>query len=188
MSEQEEYRHLRKLRKGNEESFRWIYTKYFKVIYLYCHKLIGVEALTKDATSEVFITLWKKRKIVLSNQSLQPFLYRIAKFTAYNYLKKIANDNQLQQQFLEQHSVVHGRNGEQLLIEKEELATINDLIETLPPKRRAIFKMRYFEGKGNQAIAEQFQISIHTVKVHLVKARRHLKKQLVMHRDDIFHF
>ncbi|WP_205127800.1 sigma factor-like helix-turn-helix DNA-binding protein [Okeania hirsuta] len=33
------------------------------------------------------------------------------------------------------------------------------MVETLPPQRRAIFKMRYFEGKDNKKIAEQMQIS-----------------------------
>ena len=56
-------------------------------------------------------------------------------------------------------------------------------METLPPQRKAIFKMRYFEGKDNSKIAEQMQISINTVKVQLVKARRHLKQQLALNPD-----
>jgi DNA-directed RNA polymerase specialized sigma24 family protein len=45
--------------------------------------------------------------------------------------------------------------------------------------------MRYFEGMDNKSIAKQLQISSNTVKVHLVKARQHLKQHLSCH-DDIY--
>ena len=70
------------------------------------------------------------------------------------------------------------------MIEKEQLEAISKLVETLPPKRKTIFKMRYFEGKDNGTIAEQMHISINTVKVHLMKARHHLKQQIAMSDDN----
>ncbi len=179
----EEYRHLCALKNGNQDSFKWIYTRYLQVIFLYCKKLIGVEALAEEATSEVFVTLWKKRSIIRTDQSVRAFLYRIAKFKAYDYLKKIATDKQLEEQFLLSHSVFSVSSGERLLIQKEQLEAISKLVDTLPPKRKTIFKMRYFEGKDNRTIAEQMQVSINTVKVHLVKARHHLKQQIALSDD-----
>lgn len=171
------------LKNGEQGSLEWIYAKYFQVVFLYCKKLIGITVLAEEATSEVFLTLWEKRSIITTNQSIQPFLYHIAKVKAYDYLKKIATDQRLQQQFLLVHSSGNSKSGEHLLIEKEQLEAISKLVETLPPQRKAIFKMRYFEGKDNSKIAEQMQISINTVKVQLVKARRHLKQQLALNHD-----
>lgn len=183
MLEREEYRHLSALIDGDQHSFKWVYAKYFQVVFLYCKKLIGIEVLAEEATSEVFITLWNKRSIIDVGQCVQPLLYRIATFKAYDYLKKIANDKHLQDQFLLSHSAFNFKSGERLLIEKEELEAINKLVETLPPQRKAIFKMRYFEGMDNKAIAKQLQISSNTVKVHLVKARQYLKQNLPLHND-----
>ena len=180
----EEYRHLSALKNGDQVSFKWVYTKYFPVIFLYCKKLIGIEVLAEEATSEVFITLWKKRSIIRTDQSVQSFLYRIAKFKAYDFLKKIANGKHLQEQFLFSHNASNSKSGEHLLIEKEQLEAISELVETLPPKRKTIFKMRYFEGKDNSAIAEHMHISTNTVKVHLVKARRHLKHRIALNDDS----
>lgn len=171
------------LKKGDQSSLEWIYGKYFQVIFLYCKKLIGIEVLAEEATSEVFLTLWEKRAIITTDQSIQPFLYHVAKVKAYDCLKKIANDQRLQKQFLSSHSTGNSKSGEHLLIEKEQLEAISKLVETLPPQRKAIFKMRYFEGKDNRKIAEQMQISINTVKVQLVKARRHLKQHLALDHD-----
>lgn len=179
----EEYRHLSALKNGDENSFKWVYAKYFQVIFVYCKKLIGIEVLAEEATSEVFVTLWKKRTIINTNQSVQPFLYRIAKFKAYDCLKKIATDKELQAQFLLSHNTFDFKSGERLLIEKEQLEAINKLVETLPPQRKTIFKMRYFEGLDNMTIAKQLKISSNTVKVHLVKARQHLKQHLSFLND-----
>ena len=171
------------LKNGDENSFKWVYAKYFQVIFVYCKKLIGIEVLAEEATSEVFVTLWKKRTIINTNQSVQPFLYRIAKFKAYDCLKKIATDKELQAQFLLSHNTFDFKSGERLLIEKEQLEAINKLVETLPPQRKTIFKMRYFEGLDNMTIAKQLKISSNTVKVHLVKARQHLKQHLSFLND-----
>lgn len=181
----EEYRHLSALKNGDQNSFKWVYTTHFRVIFLYCKNLIGIEVLAEEAASEVFITLWKKRSIINAGQPVKHFLYRIAKFKAYDYLKKISADKQLQEQFLLSHTASIGKSGERLLIEKEQLEAINKVVETLPPKRKTIFKMRYFEGKDNSTIAEQMHISTNTVKVHLVKARHHLKQHLAV-KDDNF--
>lgn len=181
----EEYRHLSALKNGEQSSLEWIYAKYFQIIFLYCKKLIGIEVLAEEATSEVFLTLWEKRSIISTDKSIQAFLYHIAKVKAYDHLKKIANDQRLQEQFLLSHRAGRSKSGEHLLIEKEQLEAINKLVETLPPQRRAIFKMRYFEGKDNKKIAEQMQISTNTVKVQLVKARRHLKEHLAFKHDHL---
>ena len=181
---EEEYRHLSALKNGDQNSFKWVYTTHFRVIFLYCKKLIGIEVLAEEATSEVFVTLWNKRSIISTDQPIKPFLYRIAKFKAYDYLKKISTDKQLQEQFYLSHTASKCKSGERLLIEKEQLEAINKLVETLPPRRKTIFKMRYFEGKDNGTIAEQMHISTNTVKVHLVKARHHLKQQLAVTDDN----
>jgi len=67
------------------------------------------------------------------------------------------------------------KNGEVLIIEKEQLMQLNEIIETLPPMRLVVFKLRYFEGLDNGKIADQLGISINTVKVHLAKARLYLR-------------
>lgn len=139
--------------------------------------------MAEEATADVFITLWKKRSIIDPNQDVKAFLYKVAKDTAWNYLKKIANDKRLEQEYVEHFVLlsqsIELKNGEQLYIEKEQLSAIQEIIETLPPKRLQIFKLRYFEGLNNQEISQQIGVSINTVKTHLLKARLYLREKLL---------
>ncbi len=139
--------------------------------------------MAEEATADVFIVLWKKRTIIKPKLPIQAFLYKIARDTAYNYLKKIAADARLKQQYLENYPIVDLENGEVLFLEKEQLELISQVIETLPPKRLEVFKMRYFQGLDNKKIAEKLGISINTVKVHLAKSRLYLKEKIAQEKE-----
>ena len=183
MHQENTYHNLVALKNGDAKSFKWIYAQYHSLIYYYCLKFIQQEMLAEEATADVFITLWKKRTIINPNLPIEAFLYKIAKDTAYNYLKKIANDTRLRQQYLENYPILELKNGEVLFLEKEQLAQVEKVIETMPPKRLAIFKLRYYEGLDNTKIVAQLGISINTVKVHLAKARLYLKEQLPLQQE-----
>lgn len=178
MPAEQEYRHLKALQRGNQESFHWLYDEYKEVIYYYCLKFIRIENIAEEATADVFITLWKKRLVIDPNRTIAPLLYKIAKDIAYNYLKRIASNERLKQIYLDRYPVIFTKNGESLFIEQERREEMHQIISTLPPTRKKIFKMRYYEGKDNQTIAELLNISPNTVKVHLTKARHHLKRHL----------
>ncbi|MDB4539489.1 sigma-70 family RNA polymerase sigma factor [Saprospiraceae bacterium] len=182
------YNQLEALKHGDSDILKVIYTQYHSVIYYYTLKFIQLETMAEEATADVFITLWKRRAVIDSNLPIQAFLYKIAKDMAYNYLKKIASANRLKQQYLENYPVLELKNGEALLLEKEKMTLISHVIETLPPKRLEIFKMRYYEGLDNNTIAKRLGISINTVKAHLAKARLNLKDKLSNEKELEFMF
>lgn len=172
------YQNLVELRNGDAQSFKMIYDNYHSTIYYYAYKFIQNESMAEEATADVFITLWKKRASVNPSLPVQALLYKIAKDTAYNYLKKIAANDRLKQEYLNNYPAIDLQNGEVLLLEKEQLFQVERVIESLPPKRLEVFKLRYYEGLDNSGIAQQLGISINTVKVHLAKARLYLKQQI----------
>ena len=139
--------------------------------------------MAEEATADVFITLWKKRTLIDPNLPIQAFLYKIAKDTAYNYLKKIAANDRLKQVYLKNYPLIDLKNGEVLFLEKEQLEQLNQIIETLPPKRLEVFKLRYHKGLDNNTIAQQLGISINTVKVHLAKSRLFLKERMSLDQE-----
>src|SRR5690625_1538266 len=55
-------------------------------------------------------------------------------------------------------------------------------INNLPPRRKEILERKYFQDQKNAQIAKEMDISIHTVKVQLYKARLHLRSMI--RKDD----
>ncbi len=165
-----------------------IYNQYHKQIYYYCLKLIRQDTVAEEATADVFIKLWEKRHIIDPDSPFSPLLYKIAKDIAYNYLKKIAANDRLKQVFLNNFPVGHYKDGEAILIETEAMEAIQTVVEKLPPKRREIYKLRYFEGMNNQAIAQQLNLSVNTVREQLARARRFLREHHSLSENSLLLF
>lgn len=179
MSMSTEHIHLEGLKIGNKTSFRAIYQLHHESIYFYCLRFLIQDSLAEEATADVFIKLWQKREIIDTSHTVAPFLFKLAKDIAYNYLRKIASDNRLKVAYLENYPLMDICDGEQSLIEQESMRELDKWIAQLPPKRRAIFKLRYEEELDYHTIAKRLDISPHTVKVQLVKARKFLKEHMM---------
>lgn len=59
---------------------------------------------------------------------------------------------------------------EQVLQYDELCLRIEQAIQTIPPQIRKVFLLNRFEGKKNNEIASELQISLKTVESHLTKA------------------
>ncbi len=178
MHESLKYRHLKGLKNGDRTSFRWIYDEYHALIYRYCFKFLRQKTLAQEATADVFIVVWQKRHLIVPDQPFTPLLFKIGKDIAYNYLKKISRNKTLIAHYLATVMDSHHENGETIFMEKEALEALQKAIEDLPPKRKKIFKLRYYEGLNNKDIAQKMQISINTVREQLAQARRFLKQYI----------
>lgn len=185
MQKEVKYYHLLAIRNGDKGSLRWLYDQYHKLIYHYCLKLVRQKALAEEATADVFITIWQKRHMINPEAPFDPLLYKIAKDLSYNYLKRIAANDRLKQAFLNSTPSAYSKNGEIILIETEAVGSIYAIVEKLPPKRKEIFKLRYFDGMNNQAIAEQLNISTNTVREHLARARKFLKENYDLNESGL---
>ncbi|MDW3648524.1 MAG: sigma-70 family RNA polymerase sigma factor [Bacteroidia bacterium] len=156
----------------------WLFEQYKVPIYHFCKSMLKIPELAEEVTADVFIKIWEKRSLINSEQSIRPFLYKIARDTTYTYLRKIASDERLRGKFLENYPIIDLENGETIFIKKEYASEVDHIIEGLPPQRKLIFRKRYFEGKDNPTIAQELQLSVHTVKSQLVKARGYVRQKL----------
>lgn len=173
------YQLLKDLKEGDTRCLEEVYRRYHPTIYLFACKIVKQEIIAEEVTADVFITLWNKRGIIDPKKPVQALLYKIARDIAYNYLKKIANDKRLQQQFIEKAASTTANE----LFEPEILNAFQDIVESLPSKRLKIFRLRYHDGMSNEKIAHDLGISINTVKVQLAKARLYLKQRMAVWKD-----
>ncbi|MEM6343643.1 MAG: RNA polymerase sigma-70 factor [Bacteroidota bacterium] len=183
MPERPEYKFLLQLKSGDKRGLEYVYSQYYGRIYAFCHRFFRQSQLTEEATADVFIKLWQRREQIDPALNILAFLFKIAKDISLNYLKKVARDDRLKSEYALRYLIDNAKSGEQQLIAQEELEIYLNMIDRLPPKRKAIFKMRYEESMDYQSIADRMNISPNTVKVQLIKARQYLKLQ-VLNREQ----
>lgn len=175
--------YLTLLKRGDSEGLSWVFERYKSPIMTFTTKFLKQPDLAEEATADVFIKIWEKRNIIDPSRGIKPLLYKIAKDITFNYLKKIASNERLKEKFLEFYQLADTNHGEKLYLKKEYTAQISNIVNDLPPQRRTIFKLKYFEGKNNQDIATQLNLSIHTVKSQLSKARFFVREKLQLNKE-----
>lgn len=166
------------LKNGNDTAIDAIFRSYYKLVCNSIYRIIPNPVLVEDLSQDVFYELWKKRKD-LKITSLKAYLNRAGRNKALNYLR----DQKIQTEdfetanltLKENYSVIHQ-------LERDEMQKIiNQAIETLPERCRAVFVLSRFEEMSYQEIADHLNISIKTVENQISKALKHLRNVLYPH-------
>jgi RNA polymerase sigma-70 factor (ECF subfamily) len=165
------------LKSGEHTAFVEIYERYWTVLYLHARKILRNEAEAEDVVQEMFSSLWLKRESISLKSTLSSYLYSSVRYKIFNQIehKKVISDYlKSLQQFIKEGELVT----EELYREKELAELIEKEIQALPPKMRQIFELSRKQYLSYKEIAEQLEISEHTVKSQVSNALRILKLKL----------
>jgi RNA polymerase sigma-70 factor (ECF subfamily) len=104
-----------------------------------------------------------------------------------DFLRKAAADSRLKQRIWNQLGQILNE-AEQHVAAKEYNQVIKDAIEQLPPQRKLIYQLHKEEGMNYQQIADELQISKHTVKNQLFSAVQSIRRFISRHVKIFFFF
>lgn len=165
------------LRSGDQIAFGEIYDRYWVVLFLHARNLLRENEEARDIVQELFTSLWLKAAQLETNTLLSAYLYKAVRNRVFDHLKhkKVVKDylNSLNE-FMEEGHV----QTDELIREKELAAIIDNEIKLLPPKMRAIFELSRKQHLSYQQIAEELDISEHTVKSQVSNALRILRTKV----------
>ncbi|TYR37477.1 RNA polymerase sigma-70 factor [Sphingobacterium phlebotomi] len=176
MDHSEEVKLLVALQSGSQAAFEQIYRKYSARIYLNVLKMVKSEGDARELLQDVFFKVWTKRELIDPDQSFRSYLYQIAKYTVYNFIRR----NNLEKQvyaYIRQHTDVEYSHIEEDLSYKESEIWLTKAIEQLPPQRRQVFTLCKIEGKSYSEVSELLGISPSTINDHIVKATKFIKER-----------
>lgn len=161
-------------------AFRFIYDAYKDKLFTYCLKFTKSAPDAQEVVQQSFIRLWEYRHRIDPDRPLDPYLYKIVRNCAFDYLRDVARTAQLKEDVALPPLYCYQ---EHTSPDYERIA--QEAIDTLPEKRQIIFRMSYDEGMSPQEIANTLRLSVHTVKSQLVKATKTLR-WLVLQRAGTY--
>ncbi|MBT9189482.1 RNA polymerase sigma-70 factor [Zobellia russellii] len=165
---------LNGMKEDNNASFRAVYEKYSKVLFVYAFNIIKERTICEDIIQEVFISLWAKRKTT-NISALKPYLFQAVKFQIFNHFR----NNKLSTEDLTRLNIIDVSMNVSGELEYSELnQIIRDHVAKLPKRCRHIFVLSRYHHKSNKEIAEELQISVQAVKNQISKALAFLRNHL----------
>ncbi|GAB3354317.1 RNA polymerase sigma-70 factor [Arachidicoccus ginsenosidivorans] len=154
--------------------FRKIFDTYHHRVYNYIYGKTKSEYMAEEVVQLTFIKIWERRMSLPGHIEMVALIFQIANTTLIDMIRKYERKNHLMV-FGEGTHELESAQVLPLLFLKETQQKLNNLIESLPPTRREVFRMSRFEEMSHKEIANKLSISPKTVENHINLALKYIR-------------
>lgn len=162
------------------EAFEIIFHRYYPMVLNFVRGILKEDSVAEDIAQNIFMKLWLGRNSLDSSKSLKNWLCIVARNEAINRIKsKIRTCAKTHQS--ETASLQHVPDASSVddwcnFFETSNI--IHSKIESMPEKRREVFRMSRIEHLSNMDIAIKMNLSVRTVEKHMELALRDLRSSI----------
>jgi RNA polymerase sigma-70 factor (ECF subfamily) len=147
-------------------------------LYGFVFRYIKVEADVDELVQEVFIKIWESRGKIDAHSSFESFLFTIAYNSTISLLRKKANEHKYIEHLKSIQQVQKAPDLIDEIYYNELSEKVLLLINNLTPRQKEIFQLSRDEGLSHEEIAQKLNISVNTVKKHMVNTLSYLKSHI----------
>lgn len=176
---------VRNVRKGSIEAFDILFMKYFQRLYRFAHGYLNSHEEAESVTQDVFLNIWENRDQLIPEYSFNSYIFTITKNRVLNIIRKRVYEKKYRES-LSDGQILHDFTTENQVNYQELLEVSEAAVESLPTKRKQIFKMSREQGLTYEEIAMKLNISKKTVENQMVMALKTLRKYFRDHAGIAF--
>ncbi|WP_343556227.1 RNA polymerase sigma-70 factor [Sphingobacterium sp.] len=166
---------LIEIKRGNYEAFEELYERYFDILYGLAFNLLRDKEAILDIIQDIFLWFWQNRgkwELV----SCKGYLIMAVKYKISGYFRANKVKNQFYD-YLETSFI--DKIDESTQLEAKMLQEFLDLVvEDLPERCKAIFKLSRNSQLNNKEIAQMLKISEKTVEAQITIALKRIRESL----------
>lgn len=178
-------------RAGDHDALEILIQRYLKPVYHFMYRMVGTIHDAEDMTQETFVKAWKNLKRFDTRKNFKTWLFRIAKNTALDFLKRkkaipfSAFENAEGENVLA-NTIADPEPLPSVVFDRTDLALVLvSVLAKLPPMYRAVLTLRYNEQLNFREIAEVLDEPLHTIKSRHRRACMMLKELLITAPNNI---
>ncbi len=166
------------LKKGDILAFDNIYEIYSKRLYGFVLRYVKQKEDAEGIVQEVFIKIWETKNNIDIYASFDSFIFTIAYNTTINLLRKRISEHTYKDQLKSVHQITEA---DQIIDEisfREIKNRLELLLDKLTPRQKEIFQLSREVGLTHEEIAKKLNISVNTVKNHMVTTLAFIKSHI----------
>lgn len=155
-----------------KKAFERIVTLYSEPLYWQIRRMVSVHADTDDILQNTFLKAWMHLDQFRGESKLSTWLYRIAYNESVTFLKKNSNTIAPSDNTMELANQIESDayfDGDEMQIR------FQAAVESLPPKQRIIFNLKYYDEMKYTQISDVLGNSIGTLKASYHQAVKKIK-------------
>jgi RNA polymerase sigma-70 factor, ECF subfamily len=177
MTAADEQHLLNEARRGNPDAYAVLVRRYVKQVYTIAYGFVRNHQDAEDITQEALVRAYHAMKGFRGDAGFGTWLYRIVTNLSLNRAKS--------HQRRSAHEVVHTGAVESAPAEESNPLETQELqlhfekaLHELPTMQRAVMILRHVDGLSTRQVSEILRCSEGTVKTHLFRGLKRLKKRL----------
>ena len=161
----------------NDPDLDQLFRDYYDRLVFFAWQMIKDKQQAEDIAQDAFIAYWQQRDQVANySVAIKNFLYRCVKNASLDIVRHL----QVVDKF--QATLPDIEQGEayimEAIISSEIIAEVHAAIEALPEHLQTLSRLSFLEGKKNQEVADELDMSVNTVKKQKQRALELLRVSL----------
>lgn len=167
---------LEAMRSGDAIAFQSAFDRHWKPLFSFVFRMIDDEDQTKDILQNTFLELWNRRETLLINDSLFPYLVKVAKNDVISLFRR--DKVRLEGVDTIVKNLQRSAYSDERLLTNELQQAIDKELTKMPVNMQRCFQLSKYENKSIRDISAELLLSEQTVKNNISDALRRLRQVL----------
>ena len=174
---------IKKACSGDLAAYQEFIRLYSPRVHAIAYQIVGNSIDAQDIAQEVFIRLYRSLRTYKPQFKFTTWLYRLTVNHSIDYLRKHSRHKNISLENVQDESKLKDSapSPDRSLDLNELKGAIQQISEGLTWKQRKVFVLRELQGFSTNEVAQILKCRVSTVRVHLSKARKHIKVALLKH-------
>jgi len=167
---------LEQFQHGDESAFNELVKRYQEKVYWVVRRFLQNHDDADDVVQEVFVKAYKGLRTFRGESSVYTWMYRIAVNASLNALRRRRVNEFFRFDELTGEENPESERPDEILERKETGSLIEEAVDRLPEKQKAVFVMRYYDELPYEEIAMVLKTSIGGLKANYYHAVRKIEE------------
>jgi len=166
--------------RGDREAFDTLVRRYYPRVLGLCRKLLGSSEAAHDAAQEALLRAYRKLHLYDPSRRFSAWIMTVTARLCVSAGQRAQREPAPWEEVGQTDGGVRDETaGPVEVVERAEVTErVAQAVRSLPDLYKPVCVLRHVEGLSYQEIAEATGLPIGTVKVHLFRAKKHLRGQL----------
>jgi RNA polymerase sigma-70 factor (ECF subfamily) len=166
----------------NEKTFANIYKVHWKKLYYTCYQKTQDKDLSQDMVHDLFKSIWERRKELIIEDSIEKYLVRSIKFKISSYYRAKSQQELNLSESMRYHTEADLSTEKQVAFSMLS-QKVNRLVDRLPERCQAIYRLSRENGLNNRQIASSLLVTEKTVENQITKALSFIRNRLAEYKN-----
>ena len=174
---------IKKACSGDMRAYQEFIRMYSPRVHAIAYQMVGNSIDAQDIAQEVFIRLYRSLRTYKPRFTFTTWLYRLTINLSIDYLRKHSRHQNISLEEMGDESYLKdGAPPPDASLELTELkGAVQRISEGLTANQRKVFVLRELQEYSTAEVAQILNCRVSTVRVHLSRAREHVRKALAKH-------